>query len=116
MHRIDLDLDARTSAVPRRIDDAPSAPLGAAIVIYAGILALLLWQWRAMPEPIWSIEAAWARFVLWGRYLVGVRFEERDLGRAIGQPYVDYAAEVPRFLPRLRRPSARTTPDLGARR
>jgi protein-S-isoprenylcysteine O-methyltransferase Ste14 len=36
-----------------------------------------------------------------GYILVGVRFEEHDLRAAFGQRYVDYTAEVPRFVPRL---------------
>lgn len=36
-----------------------------------------------------------------GYILVGVRFEERDLRRHLGEVYVDYEAQVPRFVPRL---------------
>jgi methanethiol S-methyltransferase len=148
------------------------------------VLSLLLWQWRPLPETVWSIEAGWARAAVWtvyglgwvtvvgstylidhfdlfglkqvvarargrphvppgfrqpllyafirhpimvgfllafwaapdaswgrllfavlgtGYILVGVRFEERDMVTAVGEPYVRYAAEVPRFVPRLRR-------------
>ena len=42
-----------------------------------------------------------------GYILVGVRFEERDLRRHLGQVYVDYQARVPRFLPRSVKPRAR---------
>jgi methanethiol S-methyltransferase len=34
--------------------------------------------------------------------LVGVRLEERDLSRAL-PPYAAYAADTPRFVPRVRR-------------
>jgi protein-S-isoprenylcysteine O-methyltransferase Ste14 len=37
--------------------------------------------------------------------LVGVRFEERDLRRGLGEAYVNYQAQVPRFVPR---PATRT--------
>ncbi|WP_433360151.1 methanethiol S-methyltransferase [Actinoplanes sp. CA-142083] len=37
--------------------------------------------------------------------MVGVRFEEHDLKQQLGAPYADYAARVPRFIPR---PPART--------
>jgi protein-S-isoprenylcysteine O-methyltransferase Ste14 len=36
-----------------------------------------------------------------GYILVAVRLEERDLHRTLGVPYQRYAAEVPRFVPRL---------------
>ena len=35
-----------------------------------------------------------------GYILVGVRFEEHDLRRELGEPYERYLAEVPRFVPR----------------
>jgi protein-S-isoprenylcysteine O-methyltransferase Ste14 len=37
-----------------------------------------------------------------GYILVGVRFEEHDLRRQLGEPYERYAEEVPRFVPRPR--------------
>jgi protein-S-isoprenylcysteine O-methyltransferase Ste14 len=43
-----------------------------------------------------------------GYILVAVRFEERDLVGYLGDPYLQYAARVPRFIPRL--------PGLGGRR
>jgi protein-S-isoprenylcysteine O-methyltransferase Ste14 len=39
--------------------------------------------------------------------MVGVRFEEHDLRQQLGAPYADYAARVPRFIPRPPRKSAR---------
>jgi methanethiol S-methyltransferase len=48
-----------------------------------------------------------------GYILVGVRFEERDLRRQLGEPYQRYAQRVPRFIPRsdaaLRRPATRAS-------
>jgi len=35
-----------------------------------------------------------------GYILVGVRFEEHDLRRQLGEPYAEYARRVPRFIPR----------------
>lgn len=159
------------------------------VLAASAVLVLLLWQWRAIPGTIWSVEAGWARALLWmvyllgwlmvvgstylidhfdlfglkqviararhrehvppgfrqplvyrlvrhpimvgfviafwatpdmsagrllfaalgtGYILVGVRLEEHDLAAQIGEPYVRYAAEVPRFFPRLggrRRPA-----------
>jgi methanethiol S-methyltransferase len=147
------------------------------------VLALLLWQWQPMPDTVWSVEAGWARALLYmlyllgwvtvvgstfmidhfdlfglrqvvaqardrthrppsfqarwlyrfvrhpimvgfliafwaapdmsqgrllfaalgtGYILVGVRFEEHDLRQQLGENYVRYEAEVPRFVPRLR--------------
>jgi methanethiol S-methyltransferase len=37
-----------------------------------------------------------------GYILVGVRFEEHDLRRQLGEPYERYAEQVPRFIPRPR--------------
>jgi protein-S-isoprenylcysteine O-methyltransferase Ste14 len=37
-----------------------------------------------------------------GYIVVAVRFEEHDLRAQLGEPYQEYAAEVPRFVPRLR--------------
>jgi methanethiol S-methyltransferase len=45
-----------------------------------------------------------------GYILVGVRFEERDLRRHLGEIYVEYQAQVPRFVPR---PRPRTLRGLG---
>jgi methanethiol S-methyltransferase len=35
-----------------------------------------------------------------GYIAVGVRFEERDLRRDLGPPYLEYASRVPAILPR----------------
>lgn len=29
------------------------------------VVALLLWQWRPLPDTVWSVDADWARVVLW---------------------------------------------------
>jgi protein-S-isoprenylcysteine O-methyltransferase Ste14 len=55
-----------------------------------------------------------------GYILVGVRFEERDLHRELGEPYRRYAERVPRFVPRprvlSRRPRDRREPAVTGRR
>jgi protein-S-isoprenylcysteine O-methyltransferase Ste14 len=152
------------------------------VLVASLVVALLLWQWRSLPDPVWSVEEGWARAVLWGLYALGwgvlvlstfllghfdlfglrqvlararrrsyvepgfrqpllyrlvrhplmsgfliafwatpdmsvgrllfagaatgyiviaVRFEERDLHVQLGEAYVRYAAEVPRFVPGL---------------
>lgn len=34
-------------------------------------VALLLWQWRPLPATVWSVEAVWARALLWMLYALG---------------------------------------------
>lgn len=34
-------------------------------------VGLLLWQWRPLPELVWSVPAGWARGLLWGLYAAG---------------------------------------------
>jgi protein-S-isoprenylcysteine O-methyltransferase Ste14 len=35
------------------------------------VVALLLWQWRPLPDEVWSVDAAWARIPLWVGYALG---------------------------------------------
>jgi protein-S-isoprenylcysteine O-methyltransferase Ste14 len=35
------------------------------------VVALLMWQWRPIPDPVWSVEVGWARALLWGLYALG---------------------------------------------
>jgi methanethiol S-methyltransferase len=37
-------------------------------------VALLLWLWQPLPATVWSVDAAWARAVLWTLYLLGWGF------------------------------------------
>lgn len=147
------------------------------------VVGLLLWQWRPLPDLVWSVQTGWLRALLWtiyaagwivlvlstflighfdlfglrqvlararsavytepgfrqpllyrlvrhpimvgfliafwavpdmsvgrllfavaasGYILVGVRFEEHDLRRQLGEPYQRYSDQVPRFIPRPR--------------
>lgn len=34
-------------------------------------LGLLIWQWRPLADDVWSIDAGWARLVLWGGFGAG---------------------------------------------
>lgn len=160
----------------------PSIERSTYVLAASLVVALLLWQWRPLPEPVWSVSAEWARALLWagyglgwvvlvvstflighfdlfglrqvverarerayaepgfrkplfyrvvrhplmvgfliafwvtpdmsvGRFLfavaasgyimVAVRFEEHDLRAHLGEAYVRYSAEVPRFVPRV---------------
>lgn len=35
------------------------------------LLILLMWQWRPLPEPVWHLEAPWARWALWALSAAG---------------------------------------------
>jgi protein-S-isoprenylcysteine O-methyltransferase Ste14 len=151
------------------------------VLAASAVVGLLLWQWRPLPDEVWSADPTWARALLWagqiagwgvvllstfllghfdlfglkqvaarwrsvpyreagfrtpslyryvrhplmtgfliafwcapdmsvgrllfaavasGYIVVAVRFEEHDLRAQIGQPYLEYADEVPRFVPR----------------
>jgi protein-S-isoprenylcysteine O-methyltransferase Ste14 len=35
------------------------------------LVVLLLWQWRPLPDSVWSVHAGWARAVLWTLYALG---------------------------------------------
>lgn len=34
-------------------------------------LALIFWQWQPLPAAIWSVEAAWGQWLLWGGFALG---------------------------------------------
>jgi protein-S-isoprenylcysteine O-methyltransferase Ste14 len=160
------------------------------VLLSSALVGLLLWQWRPLPSTVWSVEAGWARALLWTLYLFGwaflvlstylidhfdlfglrqaargtadgehefrqpflyriirhpmmtgfliafwavpdmsvgrllfaaastgyilvaVRFEEHDLREQLGESYVRYAEEVPRFVPR---PTAKAREATDAR-
>lgn len=35
------------------------------------VLILLFWQWRPLTDVVWSVEAAWGQYVLWGLFALG---------------------------------------------
>lgn len=37
-------------------------------------LVLLLWLWQPLPATVWSVDAGWARVLLWALYLAGWGF------------------------------------------
>ena len=73
------------------------------IVRHPLMLGFLVAFWSA---PTMSASRLAFALIATGYVLVALRFEERDLRRTIGAPYVDYQARVPMLLPRI----ARLTP------
>lgn len=140
------------------------------VLAASAAVALLLWQWKPLPDAVWSVDPQWARATLWALYLfgwaflvlstfglghfdlfglrrgeqrfrepvlykvirhpimvgfliafwavpdmsvgrllfavastgyilVGVRLEEHDLKRELGEPYARYLDRTPRFVP-----------------
>jgi protein-S-isoprenylcysteine O-methyltransferase Ste14 len=41
------------------------------VLAASGAVALLLWQWRPLPDEVWSAGPAWARGVLWAGCVLG---------------------------------------------
>ena len=35
------------------------------------LLALVMWQWRPIPIPVWHVDAEWARMTIWFLYFAG---------------------------------------------
>jgi protein-S-isoprenylcysteine O-methyltransferase Ste14 len=162
----------------------PSIERSTFVLVAGLVLILLQWQWRPLPDSVWSVEVGWAAALLWTLYglgwlvlvgstfaidhfdlfglrqvylrarsrqyenpgllqplvyrlvrhpimvgffillwatpqmsagrllfaalasgyiLVAIRFEEHDLRAFHGEAYERYAAQVPRFVPRLAR-------------
>jgi protein-S-isoprenylcysteine O-methyltransferase Ste14 len=50
---------------------SPAIERSTYVLAASGALALLLWQWRPLPDQLWSVDAGWARAVLWALYLLG---------------------------------------------
>lgn len=41
------------------------------VLVASLVVALLLWQWRPLPDQVWSVETPWARALLWSGHLLG---------------------------------------------
>jgi protein-S-isoprenylcysteine O-methyltransferase Ste14 len=50
---------------------APAIERSAYVLLTSLIVGLLCWQWRPLPEHVWSVDAGWLRAVLWGLYGLG---------------------------------------------
>jgi protein-S-isoprenylcysteine O-methyltransferase Ste14 len=68
--------------------------------IYVGVLLILLGEAAFFGS---LALLAWAALTAVGAYLFVVLYEEPGLRRRFGAEYASYLAEVPRWLPRLRR-------------
>ena len=41
------------------------------VLLASLVLALLIWQWRPLPDTIWQVEATWAATLLWSLFALG---------------------------------------------
>lgn len=83
------------------------------------ILTVLLWQWRPLPDAVWSVDPAWARVALWAlfgagwavvvasTYLIG-HYDmfglKQVLARWQQRPYVEPSFKVPGLYKLVRHP------------
>lgn len=89
------------------------------VLVSSGVLALLLWQWRPLPDEIWSVAPVWARGLVWAVFVAGwaiavvstVLIGHCDmfglaqvLARWRERPYVDPGFTVPGFYRLVRHP------------
>jgi len=49
----------------------PAVERSTYVLAATAVVALLLWQWRPLPDMVWSVDPGWARAVLWTLYLAG---------------------------------------------
>lgn len=50
---------------------APSIERSTYVLLSSLVLGLLLWQWRPLPDPVWTVDNGVARAVLWALYALG---------------------------------------------
>jgi protein-S-isoprenylcysteine O-methyltransferase Ste14 len=50
---------------------APSVERSTYVLVASLVVALMVWQWRPLPDLVWSVDAPWARGLLWVLYLTG---------------------------------------------
>jgi methanethiol S-methyltransferase len=41
------------------------------VLVASLIVGLLLWQWRPLPDGVWSVQTGWLRVLLWALYAAG---------------------------------------------
>jgi protein-S-isoprenylcysteine O-methyltransferase Ste14 len=49
----------------------PSLERSTFVLISSLLVGLLLWQWRALPDTVWSVQTGWLRGLLWALYAAG---------------------------------------------
>jgi len=50
---------------------APSVERSTYVLVASLVVALMLWQWRPLADLVWTVDAPWARALLWVLYLTG---------------------------------------------
>jgi len=54
-----------TNIVPKPIERSTY------VLFTNAVLILLFWQWRPLTDVVWSVEAAWGQYALWGLFGLG---------------------------------------------
>jgi len=49
----------------------PAVERSTFVLLASLVVGLLLWQWRPLPDMVWSVQAGWARGLLWTLYAGG---------------------------------------------
>lgn len=49
----------------------PTVERSTFVLAASAVVALLLWQWRPLPDQVWSVGPDWARALLWALYAAG---------------------------------------------
>jgi protein-S-isoprenylcysteine O-methyltransferase Ste14 len=52
----------------------PSIERSTYVLLSSAVIALLLWQWRPLPEQVWSVDTPAARVAIWYMYAFGWGF------------------------------------------
>lgn len=49
----------------------PAAERSTYVLLSSLVLALLMWQWQGLPQPVWEVSATAGRTLLWLTYAIG---------------------------------------------
>lgn len=49
----------------------PAVERSTFVLATCGVLALMFWQWRPLPDVVWQVEADWARALVYGIFALG---------------------------------------------